>query len=109
MSNCVSKEDVIKIIDEFGYVNCYNGKDFEANNRVDKIRQKVIELPNVCDMENIIEQFENKMKAVRSGRYAEDKFQNSSIQTIIVNVISDLEEIIKSATNGRNEDCGKSS
>lgn len=52
MSDLISKEEVIKIIDELGYINCHDRKDFEANNRVDKIRQKVLEIPAVDNADN---------------------------------------------------------
>lgn len=58
--NLISRVEVIKLIDKYGYINCYNSQDFEANNRVDKIRQKVIELPTVYDMKSVIEQLEEK-------------------------------------------------
>lgn len=55
-NDIISRSTVMKLIDEFGYINCHDGKDFKANNRVDRIRQKVIELPAayVPEQEKII-------------------------------------------------------
>lgn len=63
-NSLISREQVIKLIDELGYVNCRNGKDFEANNRVDKIRQKVIEMPTAYDVDKVIEQMKEKATSI---------------------------------------------
>ena len=48
MSNdLISRAGVIKLIDKYGYANCHNGEVFKANGRVDKIRQKHVEMPSV--------------------------------------------------------------
>lgn len=58
----IRRAEVIKVIDELGYVNCHNGKDFEANSRVDKIRQKIIELPTAYDEQKMTrKQVKSKM------------------------------------------------
>lgn len=51
MNDLISRQEVIKLIDELGYVNCFNNEDFKANYRVDKIRQRIMELPIVGDEE----------------------------------------------------------
>ena len=50
MSNdLISRAKVIKLIDKYGYANCHNGEDFKANSRVDKIRQKIVEMQPVAE------------------------------------------------------------
>lgn len=56
----IGRSAVMKLIDEFGYINCHDGKDFKANNRVDRIRQKVVELPAAYDVDKVVEQL-NKL------------------------------------------------
>lgn len=56
MSDLISRQKVIKLIDELGYTNCHNGQDFEANNRVDKIRQAVVEMPTAYDVDGVVNQ-----------------------------------------------------
>lgn len=71
MSNdLISRSEVIKLIDEFGYVNCHNGKDFEANSRVDKIRQKVVEMPTAYDVDKVVEQLDEL--GCKGCEYADD-------------------------------------
>lgn len=50
----ISRSAVIKIIDELGYINCYDGKDYAANSRVDKIRQKIVEMSASYDVDKVI-------------------------------------------------------
>ena len=63
-NNLISRAEVIKLIDELGYINCHNGKDFEANNRVDRIRQKVIEMSVAYDRDRVIEQMKEKATSI---------------------------------------------
>lgn len=58
----ISKAEVIRLIDKYGYVNCLNRKDFEANNRVDKVRQKIVEMSISYDLENVISKLEDLEK-----------------------------------------------
>lgn len=58
-NDLISRSAVISLIDELGYVNCRNSKDFEANSRVDKIRQGVVELPTAYDVDKVVEQVED--------------------------------------------------
>lgn len=65
MSNdLISRSAVISLIDELGYVNCHNSKDFEANSKMDKIRQGVIELPTAYDADKVV----REMKKVMNNR-----------------------------------------
>lgn len=75
MSNdLISRSAVIALIDKLGYVNCFNNKDYEYNSRVYKIRQNVVELPTVYDMDKVVEQLEADEKHTFDGcinkRYA---------------------------------------
>ena len=54
MSDLISRSEVLKIIDEIGYVNCKCNKDFKANSCVDKVRQTVVEMPVAFDLEKVI-------------------------------------------------------
>ena len=66
MSNdFINRKAVVEIIDELGYVNCYDEKAYRSNSRVDKIRQKVIELPAAYDTDKAAEQIE---KTTRPGQ-----------------------------------------
>lgn len=56
MSDLISRNEVIKIIDKIGYVNCECNKDFKANSRVDKIRQNVVEMPTALDLDEVMEE-----------------------------------------------------
>lgn len=47
-NNIISREAVISIIDKLGYINVKNHDDYNANCRVDKVRQAIIELPDFC-------------------------------------------------------------
>ncbi len=58
----INRNEVIKVIDELGYVNCHDGKDFEANNRVDKIRQRVVEMPTAYNVNKVLDRLENEKK-----------------------------------------------
>lgn len=61
MRDLISRKQVIKIIDELGYVNCYDQKDYKANSRVDKVRQKIVEMPIAYDVDKVCKKInENK-------------------------------------------------
>ena len=51
--------------------------------------------PTAYDVDKVIEKFEHKIMSVRNSVYSNDKLQNESIKTIIINVISDLEDVVK--------------
>ena len=46
-------------------------------------------------VDKVVEEFEKKIKEVRNTEYAVNTFVNESIRTIVINTISDLEEIVK--------------
>lgn len=92
-NDLIGRKEIIKRIDELGYVNCYDGKDFEANSRVDEIRQRIVEMPIAYDVDKVIEQLEellwdcytdngagfevykNRMtEIVKSGSVADEQF-----------------------------------
>ena len=58
MSDLISRAEVLKTIDENGYVNCKDKKDFYANCRMDRIRQNVSEIPTAFDVEKVIDELE---------------------------------------------------
>lgn len=51
--------------------------------------------PTAYDVNKVIEKFEHKIMSVRNSVYTNDKLQNESIKTIIINIISDLEDVVK--------------
>lgn len=60
----ISRSAVINLIDELGYVNCQNGKDFEYNSRVDKIRQCVAELQTAYNVDKVVERIDNEIAGI---------------------------------------------
>lgn len=65
MSNdLINRSEVISLIDKLGYVNCFDPKDYECNNRVDKIRRSIVELPTAYDLDKVVEQIKEKGKRV---------------------------------------------
>lgn len=61
-NDLISRSAVIKLIDELGYVNCHDGKDYAANSRVDKIRQKIMEQPTAYDVDKVVELLDTECK-----------------------------------------------
>ncbi len=59
MGDLISRGEVLKEIDENGYVNCKDQKDFSANCRIDKIRQNVVEMPTAFDVDKVIAELED--------------------------------------------------
>lgn len=59
MSNLISRSEVLRAIDENGYVNCKGQEDFSANCRMDRIRQNVVEMPTAFDLEKFIAELED--------------------------------------------------
>ena len=47
----ISKKAVIALIDKLGYINVSNRDNFNANLRMDKVRQEVVKLPTAFDKE----------------------------------------------------------
>lgn len=55
----------------------------------------ISEQPTAYSVDKVVEEFEKKIKEVRNTEYAANTFVNESIRTIVINTISDLEEIVK--------------
>lgn len=55
------------------------------------------------DIDKIVKEFEKKIKEARNTEYSADTFVNESIRTIVINTISDLEEIIKQGNISDND------
>jgi len=55
-TDLISKADVLKLLDELGYINCMNSQDYQYNCRVDKIRQEIVEMPIAYDVDKVIEE-----------------------------------------------------
>ena len=55
----ISKKAVIVLIDKLGYINVSSRDDFNANLRMEKVRQEVVELSIAFDKEKMIEKLEN--------------------------------------------------
>lgn len=66
----ISRAEVIKLIDEYGYINCHNSQDFESNSRVDRIRREIVEMPGVCDLEGKILEIKEKLMNCFDEDYA---------------------------------------
>lgn len=62
MDRLISLNAVIKLIDELGYTNCRDSRDYEANNRMDKVRLKIQELPAAFDKEKVIEELKGEIE-----------------------------------------------
>lgn len=60
MSDLISRSEVLKTIDENGYVNCKDQKDFFTNCRIDRIRQNVVEMPTSFDLDKVIVELEKE-------------------------------------------------
>lgn len=52
----ISKKAVIVLIDKLGYINVSSRDDFNANLRMEKVRQEVVKLPTAFDKEKVIEE-----------------------------------------------------
>lgn len=51
----LSRNKVIALIDEMGYTNCRDGRDFEANSRVDRLRMKIQEMKPAASLDAILD------------------------------------------------------
>ena len=56
----ISKKAVIALIDKLGYINVSNRDNFNANLRMDKVRQEVVKLPTAFDKEKVIEELKEE-------------------------------------------------
>lgn len=84
MSDLIKRKDVAEFMFE-------NRMCTSINNAYDQLQC----IPTAYDVDKIVKEFDAKMKAVRSTKYTENDLQNIAIQTIINNVIFDLEQIVK--------------
>lgn len=64
----ISKKAVIALIDKLGYINVSNRDNFNANLRMDKVRQEVVKLPTAFDKEKVIAELVN----LRQKEYHDD-------------------------------------
>lgn len=55
----ISKKAVIALIDKLGYINVSSRDNFNANCRMDKVRQEVVKLPTAFDTEKVIAELVN--------------------------------------------------
>ena len=72
----ISKKAVIALIDKLGYINVSNRDNFNANLRMDKVRQEVVKLPTAFDKEKVIEELKEE------GRIIDDEAGNRAVEII---------------------------
>ena len=78
----ISRKAVIKLIDELGYVNCRDQKDYKANSRIDKIRQRIMEMPIVYDVDEVVERLKKKAEYAESKAAEYDEKGNITMMDI---------------------------
>ena len=69
----ISKKAVIALIDKLGYINVSSRDNFNANRRMDKVRQEVVKLPTAFDTEKVIEELD-KCKQIMLSPASKDCF-----------------------------------
>ncbi len=72
----ISKKAVIALIDKLGYINVSNRDDFNANLRMEKVRQEVVKLPTAFDKEKVIEELKEE------GCIIDDEAGNRAVEII---------------------------
>ena len=72
----ISKKAVIALIDKLGYINVSNRDNFNANRRMDKVRQEVVKLPTAFDKEKVIEELKEE------GCIIDDEAGNRAVEII---------------------------
>lgn len=72
----ISKKVVIALIDKLGYINVSSRDDFNANRRMDKVRQEVVELPTAFDKEKVIEELKEE------GCIIDDEAGNRAVEIV---------------------------
>ena len=72
----ISKKAVIALIDKLGYINVSSRDDFNANRRMDKVRQEVVELPTAFDKEKVIEELKEE------GCIIDDEAGNRAVEIV---------------------------
>lgn len=65
----ISLNAAIRLIDKFGYTNCRDSRDYEANRRMDKVRMEIQELPAAFDREKVMEE----LTELRQKEYDDDE------------------------------------
>ena len=72
----ISKKAVIALIDKLGYINVSSRDNFNANLRMDKVRQEVVKLPTAFDKEKVIEELKEE------GCIIDDEAGNRAVEII---------------------------
>lgn len=72
----ISKKAVIALIDKLGYINVSSRDDFNANLRMDKVRQEVVKLPTAFDKEKVIEELKEE------GCIIDDEAGNRAVEIV---------------------------
>ena len=72
----ISKKAVIALIDKLGYINVSNRDNFNANLRMDKVRQEVVKLPTAFDKEKVLEELKEE------GCIIDDEAGNRAVEII---------------------------
>lgn len=72
----ISKKAAIALIDKLGYINVSNRDNFNANLRMDKVRQEVVKLPTAFDKEKVIEELKEE------GCIIDDEAGNRAVEII---------------------------
>ena len=72
----ISKKAVIALIDKLGYINVSNLDNFNANLRMDKVRQEVVKLPTAFDKEKVIEELKEE------GCIIDDEAGNRAVEIV---------------------------
>lgn len=61
----ISRKEAIALIDKLGYINVSSRDDFNANLRMEKVRQEVVKLPTAFDKEKVIEELKQEVEDSR--------------------------------------------
>lgn len=72
----ISKKAAIALIDKLGYINVSSRDDFNANLRMEKVRQEVVKLPTAFDKEKVIEELKEE------GCIIDDEAGNRAVEII---------------------------
>ena len=72
----ISKKAVIALIDKLGYINVSSRDDFNANRRMDKVRQEVVKLTTAFDKEKVIEELKEE------GCIIDDEAGNRAVEIV---------------------------
>lgn len=72
----IRKKAVIALIDKLGYINVSNRDNFNANLRMDKVRQEVVKLPTAFDKEKVIEELKEE------GCIIDDEAGNRAVEIV---------------------------